>query len=70
MNIKMIVTDLDRTLLRTDKTISNYTADILNRCRERGMKIVFATARPKRTVNHFIGSVPVDALILHNGAVI
>lgn len=70
MNIKMIVTDLDRTLLRTDKTISDYTANVLNRCREFGIKIVFATARPKRTVNHFFNDIPADALILHNGAVV
>ena len=41
-NIKMIVTDLDNTLLRTDKTISDYTAGILNKCRQNGIKIVFA----------------------------
>lgn len=70
MPVKMIVTDLDRTLLRKDKTISDYTANVLNRCRERGIKVVFATARPKRTVNHFFGSIPADAVILHNGAVI
>lgn len=68
-NIKMIVTDLDRTLLRTDKTISDYTANVLNRCRQSGIKVVFATARPKRTVNHFFKSIPADAVILHNGAV-
>lgn len=44
-NIKMIVTDLDRTLLRPDKTISAYMADVLHRCQERGIKVVFATAR-------------------------
>ena len=72
MDIKMIVTDLDRTLLHTDKTISAYTADILNRCRKQGIKIVYATARPKRMVNHcaFFNSSAVDALILHNGAVV
>jgi len=70
MNIKMIVTDLDRTLLRTDKSISEYSADIFNRCRERGIKIVFATARPVRTVKHFDIDISTDALILHNGAVI
>jgi Cof subfamily protein (haloacid dehalogenase superfamily) len=31
---------------------------------------VFATARPKRTVNHFFDNIPADALILHNGAVV
>jgi len=68
--IKMIVTDLDRTLLHTDKTISDYSVQIFRQCREQGIKIVFATARPKRTVNHFIEQLPVDALIIHNGAVV
>lgn len=69
MPIKMIVTDLDRTLLRTDKSISDYTADVLNRCHQSGVKVVFATARPKRTVKHFFERVKTDAVILHNGAV-
>jgi len=70
MNIRMIVTDLDGTLLRGDKTISDYTIDVFQRCREAGMKIVFATARPKRAVLHYTGDLPTDALILHNGAVV
>jgi Cof subfamily protein (haloacid dehalogenase superfamily) len=65
----MIVTDLDRTLLRTDKMISGHTADVLNRCHARGIKIVFATARPKRTVLAFTEAIPADCLICHNGAV-
>ena len=70
MNTKMIITDLDRTLLRTDKSISDYSVDVFNRCRANGIKVVFATARPKRTVKHFVEKIPSDALILHNGAVI
>lgn len=69
MQIKMIVTDLDRTLLRDDKTISAYTAKVLSSARARGIKLVFATARPKRTVSHFFEDIEVDALVLHNGAV-
>lgn len=69
-SIKMIVTDLDRTLLRTDKTISEYTASVLKQCQDKGIKVVFATARPLRTVKHFLKDVPDDAIILHNGAVI
>ena len=69
-NIKMIVTDLDNTLLRTDKTISDYTAGILNKCRQNGIKIAFATARPKRAVLPLFEKIPVDFLIIHNGAVI
>ena len=45
MSIKMIVTDLDGTLLRTDKTISEYTKTILCKCREAGVKLVYATGR-------------------------
>ena len=43
MPVRMLVTDLDNTLLRSDKSISDYTASVFQRCRERGMVIVFAT---------------------------
>ena len=69
MPIKLIVTDLDGTLLRNDKSISQYTAEVLERCRGQGIRLVFATARPRRTLQLFLGQVPADALILHNGAV-
>ena len=45
MNIKMIVMDLDDTLLRNDKTISDRTAATLMKCRGMGIKVVYATAR-------------------------
>ena len=70
MKAKLIAIDLDRTLLHTDKTISAYSVDILSRCRDNGIKIAFATARPKRTLTKYVKSVPVDVMILHNGAVI
>lgn len=44
-NVKMIVTDLDGTLLRTDKTISEHTKTILNRCCKTGIKIAYVTGR-------------------------
>ena len=46
--IKAIVTDLDDTLLRYDKTVSQFTIDILTRCREKGIKLIIATARSNR----------------------
>ena len=70
LRIKMIVTDLDRTLLRTDLSISDYTAGVLNRCRKSGIKIVFATARYLRHVKDFAMQIPVDAVIAINGAII
>ena len=71
MNIKMVVTDLDNTFLRYDKTVSEYTADVFRRIRERGVFIAFATARDFRFVTEYItpmnGIVP-DVLIADNGA--
>jgi len=70
LKIKMIVTDLDRTLLRTDMSISDYTAGVLNRCRKSGIKVVFATARYMRQVKDFTLKIPADAVIAMNGALI
>ena len=41
----MIAVDLDGTLLRTDKSISEYTKSILSQCREADIKVVYATGR-------------------------
>jgi len=71
MPIKMIVTDLDNTLLSRDKTISEYTASVFSRCRNAGIKIVFATARPVRAVTKWLNiDIQSDACIYHNGAVV
>ncbi len=71
MRVKMIVTDLDNTLLRRDKTVSDYTVSVFRRCHDMGMKIVLATARPVRAVKEWL-ALPVerDACIYHNGAVV
>ena len=71
MPVKMIVTDLDNTLLRRDKTISNYTVSVFKQLRERGILTAFATARYFRTVEEWlipsIGIRP-DIVISLNGA--
>jgi len=68
--VKMIVTDLDGTLLRSDKTVSAYTVSVLEQCRKRGIKVVFATARPPRAVEQINAEIKTDACIYHNGAII
>jgi 5-amino-6-(5-phospho-D-ribitylamino)uracil phosphatase len=65
---EMLVIDLDRTLLHTDKTISPYSANVIGQCRKKGIKVVLATARPVRTVASFLDHVPCDAVAYHNGA--
>jgi Cof subfamily protein (haloacid dehalogenase superfamily) len=68
MQIKMIVTDLDGTLLRTDKTISEYTKAILRKCRESGVKMVYATGRGG-SAQRVAPSEFFDGKITMNGAV-
>lgn len=69
-DIKMIVTDLDGTLLRDDKSISKYTEKVIEDVRRRGILFVIATARPIRAVKQFLPWVSYDAAVFHNGAVV
>ncbi len=66
----MVVTDLDGTLLRDDKSISAYTEKIIENVRQRGILFVIATARPIRAVKKFLPWVSYDAAVFHNGAVV
>lgn len=70
MSIKMIVTDLDSTLLRTDKSISDYTIKIFAECKKRGIKIIFATARAMRSVKPYLEEIKCDGVICHNGTMV
>ena len=70
MKTKAIITDLDRTLLRTDKSISDYTIDVFRKCRERGIRVMTATARPLRDIPEFRKQIAFDAVTATNGAVI
>jgi len=64
----MIVTDLDRTLLHSDKTVSDYTARILLACQQQGIMVVFATARSENACKRFTSMIKPDAMISNGGA--
>ena len=64
----MIATDLDGTLLRTDKTISEYVRTILNECHKKGIKVVYATGRGG-TAERVAPSKYFDGRITMNGAI-
>lgn len=66
--MQAIIVDLDKTLLRTDKTISAYTLDIMQRCRRKGISIMAATARPERSILIYQEQVGFDAITAMNGA--
>lgn len=70
MDIKVIITDLDQTLLHTDKTISDYSVDVLNRCRKAGKKIVFATARSKQASSKYFERFMPDVFVGYGGSLV
>ena len=67
--MKLIITDLDDTLLRSDKGISEYTARVFERIRERGYPIAFATARGC-AVSRFVETIKPDIIVSNGGATI
>lgn len=66
----LIVCDLDRTLLRDDKTVSSYSLEVLRRCMERGDRAAIATARPWRTVEPYWALLNWDGAVAGNGAAV
>jgi Cof subfamily protein (haloacid dehalogenase superfamily) len=71
--IRMIATDLDGTLLRSDKSISDFTVDTLRKCREKGIKVIYATGRggsaKRRAPSHmFDGRVIMNGAVAHSGS--
>jgi len=68
--MKAIICDLDRTLLHTDKSISSYTAEVFKKCREIGILVMAASARPMRAIIPYKDIIPFDAICATNGAVI
>ena len=67
--IKMIATDLDGTLLQADKSISRQTFSALEKCRQGGIKLVYATGRGS-TASYIVPPDLFDAGITQNGGMI
>ena len=65
---KMIVMDLDGTLLDDNKNISTYTISILEKCKEAGIIIAFTTVRSIKATKRISNLVNPDILILNDGA--
>ena len=68
MKNNIIIVDLDRTLLHTDKSISDYTIQTLKKCKSNNMKIFVATGRPLRNTTYYHNIINFDSLVLSNGA--
>lgn len=68
---RLVATDLDGTLLRTDGSVSPRTTRVLADLQSSGVDVVFVTARPPRWVDDFVGSVARHGLVIcANGALV
>jgi Cof subfamily protein (haloacid dehalogenase superfamily) len=70
-SIKLVAIDLDGTLLDDSKQVSKSTARALAGLRERGVKLLIASARPPRSVRHIYKALNLDTWqVNYNGAMI
>lgn len=66
----MIMLDLDGTLLCSDKSISDYTISVLERCKQKDIKIAIATARSEMASKRYIDTVKPDIVISNGGSLV
>lgn len=67
---RLILSDLDHTLLRSDGSISDHTLDVLRRCREQGILFAIATARYWIGAERYIDLLKPDYEITTDGTLI
>ena len=65
---RAVIVDFDRTLLHTDKTISDFTVQTLRAWQEADVRLFAATARPQRTITDYCRQIAFDAFTTLNGA--
>ncbi len=71
MKSRLFISDLDKTLLRTDMTISTFTKNIWNDLADNGVKLTIATARSGiKTLELLQGLKLYYPLIVMDGAMI
>lgn len=72
MSIKVIVLDIDGTLVNNEKQISKRTQDTLIQVQEKGIKLILASGRPTRGLYKLASTLKMDEhhgfLISFNGA--
>ncbi|MDR2514729.1 MAG: HAD-IIB family hydrolase [Christensenellaceae bacterium] len=66
--IRLIATDLDNTLLKHDKTISDHTLSVFARCRAAGIWLAFATSRSENASARVSARLRPDLFLSNGGA--
>lgn len=71
---KLIALDMDGTLLREDKTISEGTKIAIEKAKKKGVKIVLASGRPTEGIRSYLEELDLlsgeDFVVSYNGAVV
>ena len=67
---KLLLLDLDGTLLQSDKTISIITLSALKKCRENDILIGVSTSRSEQNSLVFLNELMPDILISSGGALV
>jgi len=68
---RLVATDLDGTLLRSDGTVSSYTRQVLDELDSRGVHVVFVTGRPVRWMDDLWEAVGGHGLaVCSNGGIV
>ena len=67
---KLLLFDLDGTLLQSDKTISTRTLSVLKKCRENDILIGVSTSRSEQNSLVFLNELMPDILISSGGALV
>ena len=67
---RLLLFDLDGTLLDSNKCISARNKEAIDQCRQRGIMIGIATARSESTCARFLHSVQPDLLISSSGSLV
>ncbi|MBQ7016383.1 MAG: HAD hydrolase family protein, partial [Firmicutes bacterium] len=67
---KLLIFDLDGTLLRSDKTISTRTHEAIRKCRERGTLVAISTVRGEKNIVPFVDNLRPDLVIACSGALV
>lgn len=70
MDHKLLLFDLDGTLIRSDKSISPNVISALNECRNTGMLIGIATSRSEKNSEKYISEISPDIIISSSGALV
>ena len=67
---KLLLFDLDGTLLQSDKTISQRTLSVLRKCRQEGILIGVSTSRSEQNSLVYLNELMPDILISSGGALV